>query len=145
MKTKATKSSDISSVLPDSTSQYSSKKTGNRKIPTAKQKAFAKEYAKTLNGVQSALKVYDTKDYETANQIAVDNLQKPIVRQEIERLLQRNDIEIGEILTIHKRNLLQDKHLPTSQKAVSDFYEILGLKSNEKPSSEVKIAFIIEK
>ncbi len=36
-----------------------------------KQKAFIAEYvANGRNGVQAALKVYDTSDYNTANQIA---------------------------------------------------------------------------
>lgn len=120
-------------------------KGNNKPKLTNKQKAFARNYAKSLNGTQSALASYETTDYKTANAIAVENLSKPIVRQEIARLLQSNNIEISEVLSIHKRNMLQDDHLPTSQKAVSDFYEILGMKSTEKPSNEVKIAFVIEK
>ncbi len=117
----------------------------NVRIPTAKQKKFAKEYAKTLNATQSALKVYDTKDKRVAEVIGSENLSKPIIRLEIEKLLKANSIEIKDILEIHKRNMLQDKNFPTSQKAVSDFYEILGMKNTEKLANEVKIAFIIEK
>lgn len=128
-------------------------KKKTRKTPTAKQKAFAREYAKTLNGTQSALKVYKVKGnkavnangYHTAHQIAVENLQKPAVRQEIEMLMRANNIEVSEVFNIHRRNMLQDKHLPTSQKAVDSFHEMLGLKNSDKPSSDVKIAFIIEK
>jgi len=55
-----------------------------------KQKAFIAEYvANGRNGVQAALKVYDTEDYNTANQIARDNLQKPTIMREIEK--QMND------------------------------------------------------
>jgi len=51
-----------------------------------KQKAFIAEYvANGRNGVQAALKVYDTEDYNTANQIARDNLQKPTIMREIEK------------------------------------------------------------
>jgi len=50
-----------------------------------KQKAFITEYVRNGgNGVQAALKVYDTEDYNTANQIARDNLQKPTIMREIE-------------------------------------------------------------
>lgn len=49
-----------------------------------KQKIFVKEYLETGNGVQSALKAYDTKDYNTANVIAVENLQKPTVKEYLE-------------------------------------------------------------
>ncbi len=51
-----------------------------------KQKAFIAEYvANGGNGVQAALRVYDTEDYNTANQIARDNLQKPTIMREIEK------------------------------------------------------------
>lgn len=46
---------------------------------TKKQRVFVKEYIKDENGVKSALKAYDTQSYGTANQIAIDNLQKPII------------------------------------------------------------------
>ncbi len=120
-------------------------KSNGKKVLTPKRKRFAKEYAKTLNGVQSALKAYDTTDSHVASEIAQENLRNPVVRAEVERLLANNDIKLPEILSIHKRNMLQTKHLPTSQKAVSDFYSILGLHNTEKPTSEIKIAFIIEK
>ena len=116
-----------------------------RRTPTAKQKAFAREYAKTLNGTQSALAVYDTTDPPTASSIAMQNLSQPIIRQEIERLLKSNDIEISEVFSIHRRNMLQDKHLPTSQKAVDSFHELLGLKDSARSDNSVKIAFAIEK
>ena len=48
---------------------------------TKKQKEFADEYLDTGNGTQSALKTYDTVDYDTANQIAIENLQKPTIIQ----------------------------------------------------------------
>ncbi len=55
-----------------------------------KQKAFIAEYVKNGgNGVQAALKVYNTEDYNTANQISRDNLQKPTIMREIEK--QMND------------------------------------------------------
>lgn len=119
-------------------------KNGKR-IPTAKQKKFARHYAETLNATESALATYDVKDRNVAQAVGSENLTKPIIRQEIARLLKDNHIELPEILSIHKRNMLQDDHLPTSQKAVGDFYEILGMKSTDKPSNEVKIAFIIKK
>ena len=110
-----------------------------------KERKFIEEYIKTQNGVNSALKAYNTDDYSTAGSIASENLQKPKIRAEIERLLSENSVEIRDILKVHRRNLLQDKHLPTSQKAVTDFYEILGLKNSEKPQNDIKVAFVIEK
>lgn len=139
-----------SSMLPDMKGQRS---TNNKRLPTIKEKAFARHYAKTLNGTASALAVYnikgdkniDKQGYKTASAIATENLAKPRVRAEIERLLNDNGIELPQILTVHKRNMEQNEHLPTSQKAVADFYEILGMKTSDKPSNEVKIAFVIEK
>lgn len=51
---------------------------------TKKQKGFVKDYIDTGNGVQSALKNYDTKDYATAGVIAVENLEKPKIREALE-------------------------------------------------------------
>ena len=51
--------------------------------PTLKQVLFAKEYVRSKgNGTRSALKVYNTKNYESAHAIAKENLQKlPVLRQ----------------------------------------------------------------
>lgn len=51
---------------------------------TKKQKGFVKDYIDTGNGVQSALNNYDTESYNTANQIAIENLQKPTIQEVIE-------------------------------------------------------------
>lgn len=51
---------------------------------TKKQKGFVKDYLETGNGVQSALKNYDTTDYATAGVIAVENLEKPNVKAYLE-------------------------------------------------------------
>lgn len=120
--------------------------TKPRKRLSVKQQIFAEEFVKSRgNGTKSALAAYETTDPVVASSIATENLNKPLVRLEILHLLKQNQIDLGEILGIHRRNMLQEQHLPTSQKAVGDFYEILGLKSQDKPSNEVKIAFVIEK
>jgi hypothetical protein len=54
------------------------------------------------------------------------------------------DIELKGVLSIHKRNLEQEKHLPTSQKAVNDYYELVGLK-NQPDTTKVNVAFVIER
>ena len=110
---------------------------------TPKEKKFSKEYAKTLNGTQAVLASYDTKSTNVASAMAVENLAKPRIREEIARLLSDNDIELSEVLSIHKRNMVQGKHLPTSQKAVNDVYELLGLKDQQN-TTKVNIAFVIE-
>lgn len=51
---------------------------------TKKEKGFADEYLETGNGVQSALKNYDTDVYGTAASIASENLNKPKVKAYLE-------------------------------------------------------------
>lgn len=70
---------------------------------TKKEKDFAKEYAKTGNGVQSALKTYDTEDYSTAGVIAHDNLKKPKIQKEIKSIA--DQISDKELLKVHKEGL----------------------------------------
>lgn len=53
---------------------------------TAKQAEFVKEYVKTKNATKSALKTYDTDDYDTAAQIGAENLKKPQIRTITEQL-----------------------------------------------------------
>ena len=66
---------------------------------TFKQLGFIEEYIRNKgNGVQAALTVYDTTDYNTANQIAVDNLQKPTIREEIARHMRSSGVTRETIL-----------------------------------------------
>lgn len=51
---------------------------------TKKQKGFANDYIDTGNGLQSALKNYDTDSVDVAKSIASENLTKPNVRDYIE-------------------------------------------------------------
>lgn len=119
------------------------RKGKTKKNLTGKEKAFAKEYVKSNNGTQSVLKVYNTDNPNSASTIANENLLKPKVREEIARLLEEHGMDLSTVLNIHKRNMLQDKHVATSQKAVNDAYELLGLK-DQPDTTKVNIAFIIE-
>ena len=112
---------------------------------SAKQVAFTQEYAKTKNGTRAVIASgYNVKSAGVAGAIASENLAKPKIREAIAELLRENDIELAKVLAIHKRNLEQDKHLPTSQKAVNDYYELVGLKE-QQDITKVNIAFVIEK
>ncbi len=69
----------------------------NGKI-THKQKLFVKEYIKTKgNGTLSALRVYDTKNYNTAHAIGSENLTKLTVKEELEKALKRNDLTVDKL------------------------------------------------
>ena len=60
-----------------------------RKTGTLKQRMFVKEYVKNKgNGTKAALKVYDTKDYETGAAIAVENLNKPLIKTLMQEALE---------------------------------------------------------
>jgi hypothetical protein len=64
-----------------------------------KQRLFVKEYVKNKgNGTVSALKVYDTTKPEIANAIAVENLQKPSVKEELDRILTKENIKLDSIV-----------------------------------------------
>ncbi len=57
---------------------------------TTKQKAFAEEYIRNGgNGTQAALKTYETEDYQTASSISKDNLQKPLILEELVKTARR--------------------------------------------------------
>ena len=58
---------------------------------TLKQENYTQEYVENGgNGTKAALKAYDTDDYGTANQISIENLQKPIINRRVEELLQKH-------------------------------------------------------
>ena len=86
---------------------------------TEKQKLFIAEYIKTGNGVQSALKVYNTDSYINAGHIATDNLSKPAIRD-----------EIGIIQTTLKQALI-DKGI-TPEKIASKIDELLEAKGDDR-------------
>lgn|SRR3990167_8668344 len=64
---------------------------------TYKQEHFARKFAKSLNGTQSALEVYDTEDPRTAQAIGSENLSKPIVRERVEEILNDNGLSLEDI------------------------------------------------
>ena len=70
---------------------------------TIKQQKFIKEYiASDGNGTQAALKAYNTTDNNVAHNIASENLQKPTVREAIEKALVRLKITPDYVLGMHK-------------------------------------------
>lgn len=57
---------------------------------TTKQKAFAEEYIRNGgNGTQAAMKAYDTESYKTASAISVENLEKPLIIEELVKTARR--------------------------------------------------------
>lgn len=63
-----------------------------------KQKRFAQEYVKKNgNATQAALATYDTNNYSSANAIARETLQKPLVQEEIKDILNSSGLDIASI------------------------------------------------
>lgn len=53
---------------------------------TKKQRGFVNDYVELGNGTRAALKNYDTEDIDTASAIAVENLGKPLIQEELRKL-----------------------------------------------------------
>lgn len=108
-----------------------------------KQKEFAAEYVKTGNGTRSALKVYDTDDYGTANSIAVENLQKPVIQNLIKSIADRIPNELLEEKHIALLNKLDEKggiDVQAVSKGLDMGYKLKGNYAPEKKHIEVENA-----
>ena len=114
---------------------------------TIKQRRFVRAIVEHGNGTRAVREAkYGRPDKAltlgTAGIIAHENLQKPNVKSAIERALSDADITTDIVLATHRRNMLQRKHLPTSQRAVETAEEMLGLKAlSEAP--RIAVAFNI--
>ena len=97
-----------------------------RKRLTLKQEAWVKKTADTLNPTQAALQTYETKSYNTAGQIATENLNKPQLKERLLQVMAEKGIDNSFLLTKHKENVSQNKNLPARNTALDMFYRILG-------------------
>ncbi|MDA2930620.1 terminase small subunit [Acidobacteria bacterium AH-259-O06] len=81
-----------------------------KRQPTAKQWHFIQAYAETGgNATQAALQAYDTQDYNTAKVIGCENLTKPYIRQEIDKLMRKVELKAEDALRAIKDGLEADK------------------------------------
>jgi phage terminase small subunit len=113
---------------------------------TPKQRKFARKYVQNNgNGAQSAIEAgYQVSTRHAARAIASENLTKPVVISEIERLFAEQGMELSDVVKIHKRNMTQSKHLPTSQRALETWYEMSGRLKKDTPSVSVSFNMIRE-
>lgn len=111
------------------------------------EQAFPAKYIeKGFNATQAykALKPHAT--YSTANVEGTKTLAKPSVQNKIAELMNETGLTLQGAMKIHKRNMLQIKHLPTSQKAVETAYELHGvLNTGEKGKTVVNVGVNINK
>ena|SRR3990167_3719222 len=113
------------------------------------EREFPKQYvAHGLNGTRAYKALKDRKDKPVDNNVAHVMahrlLQKDTVQQGIADIMSGGGMDIGSIQAIHRRNMKQDKHLPTSQKAVETAYTLHGLLRSDTHTS-TNIALIIER
>jgi phage terminase small subunit len=74
-----------------------------------KQRLFLQEYIKTKgNGTQAALRVYDTKDSNTAGMIASREIRKANVKEELEKILNKSRLKIDR-LTDRLADIVEEK------------------------------------
>jgi phage terminase small subunit len=88
---------------------------------TRKQQAFIKEYIKTGHGTNSAIKAGYSK--KTAQEMASENLSKPIIKAKIEKVMSEEAKKLG----------LNAEYVLSKLKKISDL-EIIG---NEKIASTI--------
>lgn len=111
---------------------------------TPKRKKFVREFVKDQDATRAYRAAYDAKNMlpNTVHREAYETTRNPLVNSEIQRLLADNGIEVSDILGIHSRNMHQEEHLPTSQRAAESLAEMIGLKAQAKAPT-VNVAFVV--
>ena len=105
-------------------------------------KKFAKKYVETGgNATQALLAVNPKITHHSAGVKGFKELEKVSVRMEILKLCEDNGLELKEVVKTHKRNIAKD--WPTSQQAIRDYYDIIGLNSEASKNSTPNIAIQI--
>lgn len=82
--------------------------TKPRKTPTIKQKMFAQAIIRNKgNATKSAMEVYDVKSRRNAKIIGVTNMQKEVVKEEIQEIMKQQGMTPGYILQKMDQSLNQ--------------------------------------
>lgn len=110
-----------------------------------KHRAFAREYvAKGLNGTQAAMEVFKKDSPEVAKVRASRLLTNDNVKLAIREELEASGLLFNDVVKVHKRNINQQKNLVVSQNAVTDYYDLLGLRKRAEQAN-TNIGIIIER
>ena len=104
----------------------------------------AKYIENGLNGTKAYQAIKPHVKDTTANVEASRVLAKPNVQAALQELLKENKLSLGETMKIHRRNMIQDYDLSTSQRAVQDVYKISGLMNNSDKGQTINIAMVIK-
>lgn len=112
-----------------------------------KAKGFVKDIVKGETGVQAALNNYDTTDYNTANVIAVENLQKPTIIAAIKSLADSIPDELvteKHIALLTKTDLLGGIDVQAVKAGVEMSYKLKGSFAPEKTESKITLEKLSE-
>ena len=99
---------------------------------TKKEKGFAQDFAATGNGVQSALKNYDTESYKTASNIASTNLDKPRVQKAIAEMIPDDLLGQKHLALLNKIDEKGEIDVQAVSKGLDMGYKIKGTYAPEK-------------
>lgn len=108
---------------------------------THKQQLFVKEYLITKNATEAAMRTYDCKNRNVARSVGAENLAKPSIKGEIERVMDVTGPTIEQIahvlcLCLEADNYFYDKKTgvisrypdyTTRLNAVKEYHKIRGL------------------
>lgn len=124
------------------------KRVGNNKGHrlTLKQKIFTIKTMETLDPAKAAMEVYQPKNIQTARAIASENLTKPIIQNEMQRILRENSVDEALITqTVHKALTKTPKKPITwaeKHQYIKFASEMLGYTS-EKTSINLNVGMVI--
>lgn len=82
-----------------------SEQTKPRTKLTYKQKAFIKKFCQRLNATDAAGAVYNLRSRAVAQTVGSENLRKPLIREEIEKELEKQGISQQNIFSVLKQNM----------------------------------------
>ena len=122
-------------------------KKGTKTNASLLEEAFPLEYLRNgLNATKAYKAIKKTSTDITARTEGSRVLAKPNVRERINDLMAQAELTVEEAMRVHRRNMLQEKHLPTSQKAVETVYQLEGLiKTGESNGAPVNVGVFIGK
>lgn len=98
---------------------------------TKKQYAFAQEYVRTGNATQSALASYSTTVPRTACAIGSENLTKPLIKQELLRISERNGLGLDDSFHILNSKVRKERGI----NALNLWFDVVGAKAPIKHES----------
>ena len=108
---------------------------------TKKEKGFVKDDLETGNGVESALKNYDTEDYSTAGAIASENLKKPKIQMALQEAFPDEELYELHREGLHDEDLsIRHRYLDTAYKLKGSYAaeKHINLNINEAPSPRLQ-------